>query len=158
VSGVWVVSYVALWVAVIVLGVAVVVLLREVGVLHSRLAPMGANPAGQGPAVGEPAPLASPAGYGAPMTLVAFTSPSCTACEVLRPALATVTRQYREVAVVEVSLGPETTPVFRAFNVADTPYVVAVDGEGIARGTGVVNTLEQVEELLALAGHGAGTA
>lgn len=152
-SGVWVVSYVALWIAVIVLGVAVVVLLREVGVLHTRLAPMGANPAGQGPAIGELAPLASPAGYGAALTLVAFTSPSCTACDALRPALATVAREYHEVEVLEVELGPDTAATFRAFNVADTPYVVAVDAEGMARGTGVVNTLEQVEELVALSGH-----
>jgi thiol-disulfide isomerase/thioredoxin len=151
VSGPWAASIVVLWMLVAVLGFAVVVLLRQVGVLHARLAPLGAHPAGQGPAVGDRAPLASPAGYAAPRTLVAFTARNCKACAALRPALTAVEREYDDLALLELELGPDTAATFRAFNVADTPYAVVVDGEGVVQGGGVVNTLEQIEELLDVA-------
>ena len=48
-GSVWIVSYVMLWVAVVVLGVTVVALLRQIGVLHLRVAPMGVHFAGRGP-------------------------------------------------------------------------------------------------------------
>jgi hypothetical protein len=45
----WVTSYVLLWVAVLGLSFAVVALLRQVGVLHARLHPLGVHFAGEGP-------------------------------------------------------------------------------------------------------------
>ena len=148
-GGLWVASYVALWVAVARLGLAVIVLLRQIGVLHARLQPMGVHFAGEGPELGNTAPAAGPIDYRAPMTLVAFTSANCEACAALRPALAAVERSYDELALVEIEAGDATRATFRAFNVSNTPYLVAVDGDGIVRGRGVANTLEQIEELLA---------
>ena len=145
----WIASYVALWVAVVVLGLAVVALLRQIGVLHARLSPMGVHFAGEGPELGAPAPLAGPFEYGAsPLTLVAFTSPTCEVCAQLRPSLVALRRQYGEVNFVELEHDDRTQPTFRAFNVSNTPYFVAVDRTGIVRGRGVANSLEQVEELI----------
>lgn len=147
-GGVWVASYIVLWVAVIVLGFLVLALLRQVGVLHARLQPMGVHFAGEGPELGTAAPAAGPFPYDAPLTLIAFTAPTCEVCAALRPALQTLERQYRDIRLVEVESAPSTRSTFRAFNVSNTPYFVAVDGAGIVRGRGVANSLEQLEELV----------
>jgi thiol-disulfide isomerase/thioredoxin len=147
-GGVWVASYIVLWVAVVVLGFLVLALLRQVGVLHARLQPMGVHFAGEGPELGAAAPAAGPFPYDAPLTLVAFTAPTCEVCAALRPALQTLERQYRDIRLVEVESGPSTRSTFRAFNVSNTPYFVAVDGAGVVRGRGVANSLEQLEELV----------
>lgn len=149
-GAVWVVSYVVLWAAVLVLSVAVVALLRQIGVLHARLAPMGVHFAGEGPELHAAAPAAGPdVDYGrTDLTLVAFTAPDCEICARLRPSLAALRSQYRELAMVELEHGPGTASAFRAFNVSTTPYFVAVDRGGVVRGRGVANSLEQVEELI----------
>ncbi|MGH0033194.1 MAG: thiol-disulfide isomerase, partial [Myxococcota bacterium] len=51
-----IVSNVLLWLAVVALAGVVLVLVRQIGLLHERLAPVGALTGEQGPAVGEPAP------------------------------------------------------------------------------------------------------
>ena len=148
-GGVWIASYVMLWVAVVVLGLAVIALLRQVGVLHGRLAPLGAHFGGEGPDRLAPAPPLHGHDYAASrLTLVAFTSPGCTICTRLRPGLRALQQQYGEVEVRTVELGPGTEPVFAAFRVRSTPYFVTVDGNGIVRGRGIANSLEQIEVLL----------
>ena len=144
----WIASYVVLWVAVLVLSVAVVALLRQIGVLHARLHPLGANFAGEGPALESTAPPMLDLQYGAAaLTLLAFTSPGCEVCKVLKPSFDALRRGYPEIQIREVDL--ETARgTFDAFNVRSTPYAVAVDAAGIVRGRGVVNSLEQIEELL----------
>ena len=149
-GGTWIASYVVLWVAVVVLGVAVVALARQIGVLHARLAPLGVHFAGEGPEPGTPAPLPELFPYGAAdLTLVVFTSPTCVVCAALRPSFDALARGYPDLAVREVDHDDRTAPVFRAFAVASTPYVVAVDRAGVVRGRGVANSLEQLEELVA---------
>lgn len=147
-GSVWVASYVILWLTVIVLSVAVVALLRQIGVLHARLHPLGANFAGEGPALESPAPLLSDVDYGdAALTLLAFTSPGCEVCKVLKPSFDALRRGYPEIQLREVDL-EVARGTFDAFNVRSTPYAVAVDASGVVRGRGVVNSLEQIEELL----------
>lgn len=148
-GGAWIASYVVLWVAVVVLALAVVVLLRQIGVLHARVSPMGVHFAGEGLPEGAPAPAVDGLAYGDGLTLVAFTSPTCEVCAALLPSLQALERTYREVDLQVVSYGEATAATFRAFNVSQTPYVVAVGGDGRVRGGGVANTLEQVEELVA---------
>jgi hypothetical protein len=146
----WIASYVVMWIAIVVLCLAVVALLRQIGVLHARLSPLGVHFAGEGPPLGAPAPVAGPFSYdGVSLTLVSFTSPTCEICAELRPSLQALRRQYADVRFAEVEHGEATAPTFRAFNVSNTPYFVAVDGAGIVRGRGVANSLEQVEELIA---------
>jgi hypothetical protein len=148
-GSVWVASYVLLWLAVIVLAFAVVVLLRQIGLLHARLRPTGVHPANEGPEQDQPAPTSGWFDFdAAPLTLVTFTSPTCEICKTLVPSMASLRRDYRDVAIELVPHGPDTAEVFTAYNVSSTPYVVAVDRAGVVRGGGVANTLEQVEVLI----------
>lgn len=148
-GSVWIASYVVLWLTVVGLAAAVVALLRQIGVLHARLHPLGVNFAGEGPLLDSHAPEVHELPYDrAELTIVAFTSPTCEVCATLRPSLRSLDRAYREVAVHLVELDGATRTTFAAFNVRSTPYLVAVDGRGIVRGRGVANSLEQVEELV----------
>jgi hypothetical protein len=145
----WVASYVLLWLAVLGLSVMVVALLRQVGVLHTRLRPLGVHFAGEGPERLVPAPPVPGVDYASrTITLLAFSSPTCQVCAELLPSLRALERQYRELALVELELGERWQPVFSAFNVRSTPYVVTVDRHGVVQGRGVANSLEQVEVLV----------
>lgn len=148
-GSVWIASYVLLWLAVLGLSVVVVALLRQVGVLHTRLRPLGVHFAGEGPDRLVAAPPVPGVEYAdAAMTLVAFSSPTCEVCHELLPSLRAMERQYRDLRLVEVELGERSKPVFSAFNVRSTPYVVTVDRAGVVQGRGVANSLEQVEVLV----------
>jgi thioredoxin-like negative regulator of GroEL len=110
---------------------------------------MGVHFAGEGPDLDQPAPDAAVAGYEASAcTLVAFTSPACEICARLLPGLRRLAAAYQEIElrIVDSDAKPEAFPVF---GVRSTPYVVAVDGDGVVRSRGVANTLDQVEEMLA---------
>lgn len=48
----WIISYVALWVLVSVLGISLLAVIRQVGLLHLRLPPAGARTMSIGPAIG----------------------------------------------------------------------------------------------------------
>ena len=148
-GGVWIVSYVLLWVTVIALGLAVVVLLRQIGLLHTRIAPMGVNFAGEGPELDQPAPPLPDVDYSASeVTVVAFTSPTCELCAALVPGLERIEAGYDEVRLRTVSSG-DGQRIFGAFSVRSTPYLVAVDAQGVVRSRGVANSIDQAEEMLA---------
>jgi len=149
-GGVWTASYVLLWLTVLALSVTVVALLRQLGVLHARLRPLGVHAGSEGPQLGAVAPAAPGLDYGvAPLTLLAFTSERCQVCRSLVPSLPFLRRDYAaDVNVVVLDHGPSTAPLFTAFNVHSTPYFVTVDRDGLVRGGGVANSLEQVEVLL----------
>ncbi len=145
----WVASYLLLWVTVVALGVTVVALLRQIGILHTRIAPMGIHFAGEGPELDQPAPTVDGLDYRrSAVTVMAFTSPTCEICASLRPVLDRVARSYREVTLRTVDNDAEPE-LFAPFRVRSTPYLVAIDGEGIVRSRGVANTGDQVEEMLA---------
>lgn len=146
-GSVWIASYVMLWIAVVVLAFTVVALLRQIGVLHARVRPMGTHFAGEGPERHAAAPPAFDYSA-ATLTLVAFTSPTCEICETLRPGLASIRRAYQGIAVQEVEHGPGTEEVFASFNVRSTPYFVTVDQTGVVQVRGIANTLEQIEVML----------
>lgn len=146
-NGPWLVAFLALWLVVAVLAVAVVALLRQIGVLHQRLAPMGVHFASEGPVLDAPAPGVGIDWSVSTLTVLLFTSPTCVLCRELKPSLDAFRRQYRELRVQTVDLETEAT-VFDAMAVRSTPYVVAVDRDGVVRGRGVANSLEQIEELV----------
>ena len=93
------VSLLVLWLIVLVLAVAVLALVRQIGILHERIAPAGALMLAGGPKVGEQAPAVDAddlAGgrwsTGAPRTdgrsvLLFFLSPNCPVCKTLLPVL-----------------------------------------------------------------------
>ncbi len=146
-NGPWLVAFLALWLVVAVLALAVVALLRQIGVLHQRLAPMGVHFASEGPALDAPAPGVGIDWSVSTLTVLLFTSPTCVLCRELKPSLDAFRRQYRELRVQTVDLEAEAG-VFAAMAVRSTPYVVAVDATGTVRGRGVANSLEQIEELV----------
>jgi hypothetical protein len=143
----WIVAFVALTLLVTVLSVAVLGLMRQVGVLHARIAPMGTHFAGEGPEVGSTAPNIGVSYARSPVTLVVFTSASCTICRELKPSIDALRRQEVGLTVHTVSL-EDDRPVFDAFAVRSTPYVVTVGPDSSVLGRGVANSLEQIEELL----------
>lgn len=91
-------SQILLWVVVVILGVLVAALARQVGILHERIAPAGALTLHQGVEVGEvPTALTLQALDGSALTiggprdgrsqLVFFTAPDCPICKSLLPVL-----------------------------------------------------------------------
>jgi hypothetical protein len=141
------VSYAALWVLVVLLAVAVMALLRQIGVLHQRLVPMGTHFAGEGPELDRPVP---PIGFdwsAHALTVLLFTSRTCVLCRELKPSLDAFRRQYREIGMRTLDLDDDAA-IFSALTVRSTPYVVTVDRDGVVRGRGVANSLEQIEELV----------
>jgi methylamine dehydrogenase accessory protein MauD len=94
-----VLSNIVLWAAVVALAFVVWALTRQIGVLHERIAPVGALMLRKGPQVGEPAPpvdvndlegrthhIAAPREDGRSL-LVVFVSPSCPVCKAILPVL-----------------------------------------------------------------------
>jgi hypothetical protein len=93
------ISNILLWILVVVLALVVLALVRQVGVLHERITPVGALMLAKGLKVGELAPSIplEPLGGGAltiggkradgRSLLVMFISPTCPVCKVLLPVL-----------------------------------------------------------------------
>jgi hypothetical protein len=132
--------------AVVVLAILVLALYRQVGVLTLRLGPgVALELAEEGPPIEEPAPaLGGLAGQGA--QLVVFFSPGCRLCRQLAPAVRALAGEGLSIRVVYESDEPA---VFERWGIPGTPFVVhVIDGVVAAKGT--VNTLEQLEELVAL--------
>ncbi len=113
------ISSILLWFAVLGLSLLVLALLRQIGVLHERIAPAGALTTGRGPEIGQPAPLveaidwngatravgaADPQGTA---TLLLFVSPTCPVCKTLLPiAQATIEAEATPTRLVLASDGP----------------------------------------------------
>ncbi|MDX2058505.1 MAG: hypothetical protein SFV24_11940 [Gemmatimonadales bacterium] len=140
----------ALWILVILLGLTVLALARQIGVLHERLQPVGALALPKGLAAGEPAPEiavetltgqslriggAHPRGA---ETLVMFVSPTCPICKSLLPALRAIRRRERPpVEVVLASDGPkaEHLAFVAAESLEEFPYVLS-ERLGLGYGAG----------------------
>jgi methylamine dehydrogenase accessory protein MauD len=92
-------SNVVLWVVVLVLCGVVLALVRQLGVLHERISPVGALMLAKGLRIGESAPVVAvsdlegrPVAIGGTRTdgrtqLVMFVSPTCPVCKALLPVL-----------------------------------------------------------------------
>ena len=130
---------------VLVLGGLVLALYRQVGVLTLRLGPgVALEVAEEGPAVGDDAPpLDGLARLGSEFAV--FFSADCRLCRSLAPSVRALAREGLPVHVVYEEEAPET---FEDWRVPGTPFAVhLVDGKVAAKGT--VNTLEQLDGLLA---------
>jgi methylamine utilization protein MauE len=134
------------------LGVAVLALAREVGMLRLALGPQTAlELAEEGPELGGRTRLAERMDISAPaqLGLAVFTSDGCSLCERMRPAV----ELLRSDAYVAVATFDEVADaeVWRALDVPGSPFAVAVDREGVALAKGTFNSLAQLEGLLAVA-------
>jgi methylamine dehydrogenase accessory protein MauD len=172
------VSQVMLWVVVIVLAVAVLALARQVGVLHERIAPVGALALGRGPQTGESAPrltvrtlaggtveIGGPLPEG-PLRLLFFVSPTCPICKSLLPTVKVFAQserldlllvgdgdedQQRQMAQrqsIELERFANAPEVGRAFQVAKLPYAVLISAAGVIAAQGLVNSREHLESLV----------
>ena len=120
-------------------------LYRQVGVLEGRLGPRAAlELAEEGPPLGRPAPHLARLSRRGP-ELVSFSSRGCRLCAEIAPALAALGREGLAVHAVNED---EHTADFVAFGVPGTPFVLYLV-DGVVAAKGLVNTLEQIEELIA---------
>jgi methylamine dehydrogenase accessory protein MauD len=169
------------------LGLAVLVfgLARQVGILHERVAPMGAMASDQGLAVGEMSPRLSVTtlvgdrlalGGASPRSrLLLFVSPTCPVCKKLLPIARSFAHAER-LDVVLVGDGDEaeqrsmihefglegvayvnSPQVGMTFQVGKLPYAILIDADGVIRAKGLVNNREHLESLLIAEETGYGT-
>ncbi|WP_046863197.1 methylamine dehydrogenase accessory protein MauD [Microvirga massiliensis] len=171
-------SNVLLWLALFGLGIVVVGLMRQIGLLHERSSPMGAMMTDHGPDIGDPAPAFNVVDYnGAPVriggpnpqkraTLLMFTAPTCPICDKLFPIIKSIAKAEK-ISVILVSDGqPDeherflkshdlgsipyvvSPEVGMRFQVGKIPYGVLLDASGTIRAKGLTNTREHLESLL----------
>lgn len=134
------ISNLVLWIAVVALGAVVVALVRQVGVLHERVAPAGALVGREGPPLGAAAPqltLVDWAGrrvlIGGPdserrSTLLVFVSPSCPVCKTMLGILDAVLRtEQQQARLVLASDGAreEHDAFVRAYGLDARSYVLS---------------------------------
>jgi len=171
------IAVVLLAIVVFVLVVAVFALARQIGILHTRLAPAGALMTDTGPEVGKPAPKLSMQDIeGRPVTvggaasaamLILFTSPSCPVCKQLVP-VAKAMANDEKLELVFASDGGEaerhedyirdmgldgyayvvSLELGMKFEVGKLPYAVLIDADGVLRSKGLVNSREHLESLV----------
>ncbi len=134
-----------LWLLVVVLAGVVVALTRQVGILHERIAPVGALAVAHGPAVGEAAPMleadtlaggslslggTATGGAATARTLLFFLSPTCPVCKTLLPTLDRIGRaEGDDLRIVYASDGPpgEHESFVRAHGLPTDAYVLSQD-------------------------------
>jgi methylamine dehydrogenase accessory protein MauD len=114
-----IVSNTLLWIAVVCLAGVVLALLRQIGILHERIAPAGALVGREGPRPGEEAPVLDVEDWSgralhlggrdaeARDTLLFFVSPTCPVCKTLLPHAGSVcSAEDRRTRLVVASDGP----------------------------------------------------
>jgi len=130
------------------LGVAVLALTREVGLLRLRLGPEAAlDIAGEGPPLGSRVDVAR--SNDGRLTLAIFSSEGCRVCQTLAPVI----DAFRAGALLDVEVFDEVrdADVWQRLRIPGSPYAVAVDGEGEVRAKGTFNTYGQLEGIVATA-------
>jgi len=134
------ISVIVLWIVVLALLAGVFALTRQLGVLHERIAPVGALMLNRGLAVGEPAPAIDVVDLhganlrlGAPRTdgkstLLLFVSPTCPVCKSLLPIVKSSGRDERDwLDIILASDGntDEHRDYIRANGLGGIPYVLS---------------------------------
>lgn len=171
-----IVSQILSWIVILGLGLSLLALARQVGVLHMRVAPAGALMTGKGPVVGEAAPvmeavtldgaalaLGKPTGR---KQLLLFVSPHCPLCKELIPVARNFARtekldivfvgddqeaeQRAMIARLEMGGLPfvNSSVVGRAWQVDRLPHAVLIGEEGKLLSRGLVNSREHLESLV----------
>lgn len=173
---------VTLALAVLLFGVA-----RQVGVLHERVAPMGAMTSDHGPAVGDDSPRVAahtlqggPIEVGGPSAegrsrLLLFVSPTCPVCKKLLPiARSLVQSEHLDLILVgDGDLAEQQSMIGQlglegltyvnsprmglTYQVGKLPYGVLLDAAGVIRAKGLCNTREHLESLIIAQETGFGT-
>ncbi len=138
------------------LGVAVLALAREVGMLRLQLGTQGAlEIEGEGPDVGSrqealASRLAVPAANGAEsFGLAVFSSEGCHLCQTLSPAIENVANDPRVSVGVFDEVADAT--LWRDLGIPGSPFAIATDDHGTVLAKGTFNNLAQLESVLATA-------
>jgi methylamine dehydrogenase accessory protein MauD len=172
------VSNLILWCLQIATIVVVAALARQVGLLHLRLRPLGAGRTQDGPPIGarfDLSPAASLGGGQIPvvvpgyLSLITFVNPGCSTCSPTLDAVKRLRAVEAEVRFIVAVDGEERPGIkyvqgYGLMNVVGSgsigvldshsrPFVVVLRHDGTVLATGVPNTLEQLEVLLAEARH-----
>ena len=169
-------SNIVLWVIVILLLFVIFALTRQIGVLHERVAPVGALMPMNGPKIGEQIePMKLPAldggdisiGAGNGRTFIYFLSPGCPVCKSLLPVVKAVETD-EAISVIFASDGETlemhqryasehhldqaryllSTELGMALGVNKLPFAALIDNDGVLKGRGLVNNREHIESLL----------
>ena len=134
------ISYIVLWVLVAVLSLVVFALVRQIGVLHDRIAPTGALMLAKGLAVGEPAPVVTVSDLDGVSrnvggargdgrnTLVMFVSPTCPVCKVLLPVLKSSARtehSWLDILLASDGEVAKQTEFRKQNGLASLPYILS---------------------------------
>ena len=135
-----VISQIALWVLLLVMAGLQLALLRQIGVIHERIAPMGALTLDHGPKEGEASPIfdlvdldkrrvtIGGENAGGKSSLVFFLSPSCPVCKKMLPILKSAARtESRWLEIVLASDGePSDAERFvSAQGLGEFPYILS---------------------------------
>jgi methylamine dehydrogenase accessory protein MauD len=177
-------SQALLWLVVLLLSVVVFALARQIGVLHERIAPVGALAIGKGPQPGDAAPRVSAstldgaivhiggAQPGTRLRMLFFVAPSCPVCKQLIPTAQHFARgeDVDLLFVGDDGVEPHRAmaeqhkiPLFSfavsqnaalAYHVGKLPYAVLIEPAGSIVAQGLVNTREHLESLLTVAETG----
>ncbi|TDF80735.1 methylamine dehydrogenase accessory protein MauD [Pseudomonas sp. H9] len=172
-----IVSNILLWALLIAVSFVIMGLVRQIGVLHSRLAPAGALMVDKGVAVNEPAPQVTASdrngrpvnfGYaGEKAQLLFFLSPTCPICKSLLPAIKSIAKdQANRLEVVYVSDGDMDAQqkliqehklegatyvvgpeIGMTYQIGKLPYAALIDQNGVLRAKGLVNSREHLDSL-----------
>jgi methylamine dehydrogenase accessory protein MauD len=134
------ISNVVLWLVVAALAVVVLALARQLGVLHERIAPVGALMLNRGLAVGERAPvldvtdlagaawrIGAPSGDGR-STLLLFVSPTCPVCKSLLAVVKSsgnAERDWLNIVLASDGAADEHAAFARANGLQGVPYVLS---------------------------------
>jgi len=133
------------------LGVALLALAREVGMLRLSLDPRGAlEIAHEGPEIGARSALAEHfERHAGRIALAVFSSEGCQMCRALAPAVASFGRDPR----VELREFDEVrdAEAWTAADIPGSPFAVALDADGTVLAKGTFNTGAQLESVLAAA-------
>jgi thiol-disulfide isomerase/thioredoxin len=161
-EAIWQLIVVLLVVTVVAMAVVLVAVARQVGSLLLQVAPQRPGSIEGGPAIG--AAVEVP-GLSSVPAVVTFVSPGCAPCEALTPAIPAVARHYPELTLLAAIVGgdgverdrlaADLSPYGRKdlerlqaeWGVPGTPFAVGIDSDGLARLSGVVNNLDQLEAL-----------
>jgi len=135
-----IVSQIALWVLLLILGGIQLALFRQIGVIHERIAPMGALTLDKGPKEGESSPVfemldiskhrvkiggANAKGKSA---LLFFLSPSCPVCKKMLPILKSAARSesgWLEIILTSDGEPAEHESFIREQSLGDFPYILS---------------------------------
>jgi hypothetical protein len=134
------------------LGVAVLALAREVGMMRLRLGPTSAlEIPGEGPELGSRSPIIArfEPGPEDELALAVFSSEGCHICRSLEPTVSALAGD--PVLAVEVFEEGRDVDVWRQLEVPGSPYAVALDLDGTVLAKGTFNNLAQLESVLAAA-------